>query len=506
MRNDSHRREIPPSIHVVNILALLLSGLILLLTAVVRAYQLVVLLPMLVLLVVYWRFRTNPRVVACYFGVSLGLLGWILICEHIVTIDNIFESQISQSLPLDFRLGSYVDTTLHTKARRYLEPCCNDPLTWHYQPGSRYRTTFDCTTCNEPYEVQVDETGYLNRHPGLMQSHQPIDLFVAGDSVLQGMGVPSVIEALQAQLSLSMWNLSIQAYGPRQKISALIAYALPKEPRWLIVEFYAGNDLHEAIRDDVCASMGDFRCRYNGREVRQRLAQHLVYPTIFEVSAAPTDIFATFADATTHNFTLATTRYLINAVKGSAKISTKMRQQEQVAPAASPRVGERIPGFEFRVRQGQWSTYLKAGMALTQNTYERLMTKIEGMEHPPTVILLYHPTPYEVYREIWQNPDSEADQTSAWLREALSIFAQAHGWRFLDLTEPLRHEVQARQVWLYGQYDRSHFSPHGTAVVASVLVAELVKIIAPEQSSWDASESRTQGESVMRPNERRGMP
>ena len=316
MSELSHSRGIPPIIHLVNVVALLLGGLLLLLTAVVRPYQLVVLLPVLALLVVYWRLRTNPRVAAGYFGLSLALLGWILICENIVTIDNVFGSQISGSLRLDFRLQSYVDTTLHTKARRYLEPCCNDPLTWHYRPGSLYRATFDCATCNEPYEVRVDETGYLNRQPGLMQSHQQIDLFLAGDSVLQGMGVPSVVEWLRAQIPLRMWNLSIQAYSPRQKISALIAYALPKQPRWLIVEFYAGNDLPEEIRNDVCESTGDFRCRYSEPEVRRRLAQHPVYRTIFDVGAASTDIFATFADAATHNLTLATTRYLINALKG----------------------------------------------------------------------------------------------------------------------------------------------------------------------------------------------
>ena len=241
MSGRSHSRGIPPIVHLVNVVAVLLSGLLLLLTAVVRPYQLVVLLPVLALLVVYWRLRTDPRVAAGYFGLSMALLGWILICENIVTIDNVFGSQISGALRLDFRLHSYVDTTLHTKARRYLEPCCGDPLTWHYRPGSLYRHTFDCATCNEPYEVRVDETGYLNRQPDLMQSHQQIDLFLAGDSVLQGMGVPSVVEWLQAQIPLRMWNLSIQAYSPRQKINALIAYALPKQPRWLIVEFYAGQ-------------------------------------------------------------------------------------------------------------------------------------------------------------------------------------------------------------------------------------------------------------------------
>jgi hypothetical protein len=484
MSELSPSRGIPPIIHLINVIALLLSGLLLLLTAVVRPYQLVVLLPVLALLVVYWRLRTDPRVAAGYFGLSMALLGWILICENIVTIDNIFGSQISgvfgrhwhPGAPhLDMRLQSYVDTTLHTKARRYLEPCCGDPLTWHYRPGSPYRHTFDCATCNEPYEVRVDETGYLNPQPDLMQSHQPIDLFLAGDSVLQGMGVPSVVEWLRAQMPLRMWNLSIQAYGARQKISALMAYALPRQPRWLIVEFFAGNDLGEEIRNDVCESMGDFRCRYNAPEVRRRLAQDPVYRTIFDVGADSTDIFATFANAATHNLTLATTRYLLGQLKGTIKARLAAGEEE----TGILKIPAIVPWFQFKVRQGQWLAYLNAGLALTQHSYERLVAKLEGMAHPPTVILLYNPTVYEIYRDMWVDPNPEADHTSAFLREALRAFAHTHGWRFLDLTEPLRQEVQARKVWIYGRYDKNHWSPEGTAVVASVLAAELLKIIGP---------------------------
>jgi hypothetical protein len=94
------RPKIPPTIHVVNIMALLLGGVILLLTAVDRTYQLLILVPVLGLLVGYWRLRGHPRVVAWYFGMAMALLGWILICEHIVTFDNVFGTQISRRLSL----------------------------------------------------------------------------------------------------------------------------------------------------------------------------------------------------------------------------------------------------------------------------------------------------------------------------------------------------------------------------------------------------------------------
>jgi hypothetical protein len=301
------KNEIPPAIHVVNIIALLLGGGLLLLTAVDRTYQLLLLGPVLGLLVVYWRLRRHPRVVAGYVGMAMALFGWILLCEQLVTLDNVLGPQISRHLRLGVRLETSVLRTLHTGDLIERDPCCGDPLTWHYRPGSRYRTTFDCPTCNPPYELTADESGHLNQPRGLLQRSPQIELFVAGDSVLQGRGVPSVVEWLRPQLPLRMWNLSIEAYGPRQKVNAALTYALPKAPQWLLVEFYAGNDLAEAIRDDVSASGGDYRYRYNTPEVRRRIAHHPVYHTLFEV---PTDVWARVADVSTENLTLATTRYL----------------------------------------------------------------------------------------------------------------------------------------------------------------------------------------------------
>jgi hypothetical protein len=284
-----------------------------------------------------------------------------------------------------------------------------------------------------------------------------------------------------------MWNLSIQAYSPRQKINALIAYALPRQPRWLIVEFFAGNDPPEAIRNDVCDSMGDFRCLYNDREVRRRLAEHPVYRTIFDTGAVSNDILATFADYATHNLTLATTRYFIDECKGTVKDTLKgLFGTRDDAPnpvreekTGAPKIPAVVAGFKYKVLPGQRLAYLNAGLALTQRSYQRLVTALEGMVRRPTVILLYNPTAYEIYREMWVDPNPEADRTSIFLRKALRGFAHQHDWRYLDLTEPLRQRVQAHKVWLYGHYDKGHWSHEGTAVVASVLAAELVNVIGP---------------------------
>ena len=171
-------------------------------------------------------------------------------------------------------------------------------MTWNYRPGSRYRVTYDCETCNKPYDVVVDETGFFDITHWADETDSQIDMFLAGDSVLQGVGVPSVVEFLREQMPVMMWNLSIFADGPRQKVSALMSHALPKQPKWLILEFYANNDVDDALRTEACQQTRDFRCRFR--------------PAGYRVGRRGTkrDLFETLAYYSSQNLTLATTRHL----------------------------------------------------------------------------------------------------------------------------------------------------------------------------------------------------
>jgi hypothetical protein len=301
-----------------------------------------------------------------------------------------------------------------------------------------------------------------------------------------------------------MWNLSVAAYGPRQKISTLLTYALPKAPKWLVVEFYAGNDVSDAIRDDVCQSEGDFRCRFNEPEVQWRIVHRPIYATMFEV---PTDIWARLAYYSAENLTLATTQYLVDALKGRLKqqfttLADDLSSRDGVAPLSLPRENSEagapapvrdvapaitqitIPPrlamaglFPAPVREGQWLAYGQAGLEATQQQYERLVAALAGSAHPAAIILLYNPAPYEVYRGIGMGLNRRTDQISTLQREVLSTFAKTHGWHFLDLTEPLREIVRDREIWLYGRYDLGHWSPQGTTIVANMLATELLKIM-----------------------------
>jgi hypothetical protein len=354
-------------------------------------------------------------------------------------------------------------------------------MSMHYQPGSTYEVAYDCAMCNAPYKAVVDETGYLNQPRGFWASHDQIDLFLAGDSVLQGLGVPSVMELLRDQLPITMWSLSIAGYGPRQKVSALIAYALPKRPQWLIVEFYAGNDVADAIWSDVCEGMHTFLCMWSIPERRHRLSRHPIYSWLFDQSANISETFRYYA---AQNFTLTTTRYLIETLKGTIKHGLIAGPAGDVprSEAASKGFHPAQPAFPLAtegigIPPGKALEFVTVGTAVAYRSYEHLVATLAQLEHPPTVVLLYNPSPYELYRDILMDRNAAFDQVTVSQLEAQRSFAQQHGWRFLDLTVPLRQELQVSRAWLYGRYDQSHWSPQGTAIVAAVLRDALLAVI-----------------------------
>jgi hypothetical protein len=475
--------KVPHAIHVLNLSALVVLSVILLPAAVVRFYQLAILVPILSLLIIlYWLLRKKSTVVACClaFSVSLGL--WIVICENMVHIDNLFGTRITRNLSLSPRLMSYLSAKLRARAGIY-QQCCNDPLSYHLKPNSTYRNTYDCDTCNDPYEVMVDETGYLNRQLGLMKSNDTIDLFLAGDSVMQGMGMPSVLDHVKNRIPLKMWNLSMAGYGPRQKISSLIAYALPKQPKWLMVDFYSGNDATDAIEFELCDGVGDFRCVVNKELLRRRLLAHPLYGRL--LSESP-DRVAIFDEYVENSLTLAVTRYFADRIKSALKYRLVGGGYESSARGTD---GRQLPepnrtamavpaSVSHHIRPGQLLAWAEAGMRETHRHYRRLVAELAELESRPSVILLYNPSGYEIYRDILLDRNPKYDEISAFQMEAQRAFAQNHGWTFVDLTVPLRNQLSKTKTWIYGQYDGTHWSHQGTAVVADVLAAEIMGVIA----------------------------
>jgi hypothetical protein len=386
-------------------------------------------------------------------------------------------SQISTDLPVGFKLQAYIGDHLNSLPRlKLLQPCCNDSLTYNLKPGTRHRETYDCDTCNEAYEITVDETGYLNQQAGLWNASDQIEVFVAGDSVLQGVGAPGVFESVRTRTPLKIWNLSLSGYGPRDKVNALLTYALPKRPRWLIVDFYSANDPTDSMDDEACEKFRDFRCKFSRPELRRQILEHPIYGSLVKPEPNQFEVFDYYAE---HSLTIAVTRHVTDRIKSQLKHWLSREPDPIHADGPQSRaVDIAHPGqTTVPVRPERLEDWVKAGTALAHKNYERLAAEIARSEQKPSVILLYNPSAYEIYRDIMVKPNPLYDELGAFQRSAQRDFAQRHGWIFLDLTEPLRSKLKSTRAWIYGRYDGAHWSRAGTIIVADVLATELLEII-----------------------------
>jgi hypothetical protein len=299
--------------------------------------------------------------------------------------------------------------------------------------------------------------------------------------VLQGIGVPSVFDSVRARTPLKIWNLSLRGYGPREKVNALLTYALPKRPRWLIVDFYSANDPTDCMDDEACEKFRDYRCKFSRPELRRQLLEHPIYSELVnpEPNQFPVFDFDYYAE---NSLTLAVTRHVTDRIKSQLKqgFSREPYQNDDSGPEQRA-VDIAHPGqANVPVRSGRLKDWVKAGVELSHKNYERLAAEIAQSEHKPSVILLYNPSAYEIYRDILAKPNPVYDELGAFQLSAQRDFAKRHGWTFMDLTEPLRSKLKSTQAWIYGRHDGAHWSRAGTIIVADVLATELLAVMGLE--------------------------
>jgi hypothetical protein len=99
----------------------------------------------------------------------------------------------------------------------------------------------------------TDENGYPNSSP----LHDQYDIVTTGDS-FSGAGWvstpwPRMLEELSKKTVL---NLSIPMYGPQSEVEAVRKFGFPRRPKWVIVGYFEGNDLTDALAYDEIQKSG----------------------------------------------------------------------------------------------------------------------------------------------------------------------------------------------------------------------------------------------------------
>ena len=118
-------------------------------------------------------------------------------------------------------------------------------------------------------------------------------MFLAGASVMEGVGMPGVVEELNATLPVSVFSLSTGSYSPRQKADALRIFGIPKHPKWLVAEFHGGTDASAIIEDDICrALVRNYECRSDFPFIASALSRDARYASLGAFIAFYTVLFA----------------------------------------------------------------------------------------------------------------------------------------------------------------------------------------------------------------------
>lgn len=349
-----------------------------------------------------------------------------------------------------------------------LIPYGRDPLFWIKQPGFVDTDEFEHGTRDtsgrprwKPYSTTVDETGYLNLNRGAYANSDRIEMFFAGSSAIQGRGMPSVVESLKQLDHAPIWTLALASYSPRQKVGALLEFALPKHPRTLLLDFTAGDSNH-AVENEACtARHADYTTLFDLKEMRRVLRETEPYRSMLE---EPSQSIGGWLSEHSIFYNLIQT--------GPASRRAAALAGTAIAPDLPWMVP---PGYtRIDVARNARLEWFRRGMELSLAEYRRLLAAVD--RGAVQVVIVYNPVSYEVYRNVLPASlvDDISDQISNAGRTTLREFCAKNKVTFWDLTEPFR-AIAATRRDLFGKSDGGHWTPAGTEAAYRILREKFVE-------------------------------
>lgn len=502
-------RKIPIIVHLINIIGSIAFWLTIYICSVDRLIVDSIIILFLVGIYSIFYFRKNETFLTICLGSVLAFVMYIVSTENIYLLEKFYGIKNIGKLELHPRLQEYIDAKITTSDRgSFFKQTGEDLLFYNRVTGSLYKDIYDNDSKHYGiYNTITDETGYVNLNRGYYNSVGQIDIFISGDSVIQGTGMSSLIEEIKQRACFTIWNLSTGSYSPRQKVNALITYALPKKPQLLIVEFYSGNDVSEANEDEICENSNTYICRFTFNWMREQFNKSPKYKNIFTSHSEETFIEIAIKNIRMNSFCLAVTRRFISLIKKKLREIRHKAFTEGTTPSFSDPetriekidiltkiatqgnykgITDKIEisspyiyppaSAHFEIKQDKYDEWIKYGIENTLNSYRRLLKKVKSLPDPPGIVILYNPSVYEIYRDICIKNSLEYDKRAKMQLEALTQFALENKILLVNLLPGLREKVKVNKIWMYGKKDLCHWSPVGTHIAAEVLLEELNNI------------------------------
>jgi hypothetical protein len=305
----------------------------------------------------------------------------------------------------------------------------------------------------------TDANGFRNSPP----EKATYEIVALGDSFTRASGVASAWPQLVAeQTGSDVLNLGDVGFGPQDELKVLQQYGLQKKPKWVILAYFEGNDLHDASSYDqatpfILARLGRFILNRNLKALDED-------PGEVEVAVAPNYRYPITASISNQDLQLAFFSYYVSWLSVDRESIESSRNYGLVT--------ETILRMR-NVTEEEEARFLLVYVPSKEHVYLPYLNDTDLEQRVfvdvPTVQLdeagfLQFTAAKATPELIRQHMDDQSN--------VMAAFAQEHEIPFLDLTSTFRDEA-GRGALLYYTYD-THWNQQGHDLAADT-IAEFIE-------------------------------
>jgi hypothetical protein len=185
----------------------------------------------------------------------IGLVIWLAVMlAVIIAVFEIGFRIFYKAIPLDVCASSPIIANYYCQP--YLEYDKPIRLAYHYVPGYKTEGMWDPAdprTANPGdetrptgrsdaflYQFQTDEKGFPNDE---FKWRDQVDIVITGDSFTIRTAPRTWLESLRDLTGMSVLTLGAPSWGPLNETEAIKQYGLAKNPKWVVLMYFEGNDL-----------------------------------------------------------------------------------------------------------------------------------------------------------------------------------------------------------------------------------------------------------------------
>ncbi len=185
----------------------------------------------------------------------IGIVIWLAVMAAMIfAVFEIGFRLFYKAIPLDVCASSPIIANYYCQP--YMEYDKPIKLAYHYVPGYKTEGMWDpadprtANPGNETrptgrsdaflYKFQTDEKGFPNDE---YKERDRYDIVIAGDSFTIRTAPKTWIESLGDLTGQSILTLGAPSWGPLNETEAIKQYGLDKQPKWVVLMYFEGNDL-----------------------------------------------------------------------------------------------------------------------------------------------------------------------------------------------------------------------------------------------------------------------